>query len=162
MYKTQVVHSLPPPLGPSAPLPGLGWSYINPTLVSPHHHSITALKQPQQRSCSFYIVAPGQWNFLAQLASYSLRLLRPFGPFALIFLSVQSGIQCLGDMLQAESAVSVTASGITPIFMFGSRGRSGPDGGSGGGALLVSLISFLLGLINQYSHNICQARTKTG
>ena len=66
----------------------------------------------------------------------------------------------LGDMLRAESAVSVTASGITPIFMFGSRGRS--DGGSGSGAVLVSLISFLLGLINQYSHNICQARTKTG
>ena len=66
------------------------------------------------------------------------------------------------DMLVPGSPVSVTASGITPIFMFRSRGRSGPDGGSGSGAVLVSLICFLLGLINQYSHNICQARTKTG
>ena len=115
-----------------------------PTPAQPHHHG-----SPNSDPASPpLIVTPGNGTW-------------PFCPFPLILLiCVQLAIQCLGRMLPAESPVSVTASRITPIFMFRSRGRSGSRRRVG--AVLVSLISFLPGLINQYSHNICQARTKTG
>ena len=112
----------PTPGSISTPLPGLGWSYINPTLVSPHQHSHSITAAPTAILLLRHWCRPGQWNFLATI--------KAFWSFCTNFLiCVQSGIQCLGRMLPAESPVSVTASRITPIFMFRSRGRS--DGGSG-------------------------------